>query len=380
MLFRSFFAALLIFLFMSDSALAQKSEVNRAERLMTTGDLNEARALIMQAIDHQETANNARAWYVYGQIYQELMKAQGVTRDWFGESVKGYQNALRFSGESSNYHNLADMSLQGMYNDALNAGAMDYQQGEMEEAYTKFEMATLAMPQDTTGWLYAGVVAQGLENPANVLYNFRKLAALGHRSKDVYNSILYYELNLERDTTRALQTVRTARGLFPGDDDFHRQEINLLIKTGEIVNARAELEESIRRNPGDANLLFNLGFLYEELGMGGKAVELYTRSLEADENYFDAAYNLGVYYYNLAADLYAEANALSIEEYGKRGEALEDRAREYLKTAQPHFEKSSELRPYEPVIWSSLSTIYTRTGQDDKGKAAYDKYQELVEG
>lgn len=272
------------------------------------------------------------------------------------------------------------MNLQRLYNDALNTGATEYQQGKMEEAYANFELATLAMPQDTTGWLYAGLVAQNLEDPEKVLLNYRKLIGLDYMNIDVYKTIVYFGLSFERDTTATFQVLEMGRSKFPEEEFFYREQINLLIQTGRVAEARTRLEESVRRNPDDANLLYNLGFLYEQSGRVEDAIETYKRSIAVNENYFDALYNLGVLYYNRAADRFSAAYIRREEGSEEQGDRLEAEAGELLNEALPYFKRASHLRPDEPIIWNTLAIIYTRTGSEEQAEAAYKKYEELMEG
>ena len=363
-------------------AFAQNAAVNKADRFRQSGDLVQAKENIDEAIVHEKTLDKGRTWFVYGQVYEDIFNSedpavQGLAENPLAEAIKGYNKAQELDREGSNYHTLAGFNLDNLWGGLLNRGATAFQEEDNAEAIKWFDKAKMIKPEDTTAYLYAGIAAQGIEEYDAVLENFKSLIELGYENLDVYNSVIYYTRAHSMDTVGALDWTQKAREVFPDDDNLRKQEVNLLIQTGRIEDAKNGLEEAIAKEPDNANLLFNLGYLYEELGDEENAIANYEKAIEADPNYFDAVYNVGVLYYNRAADLYKEANDLPIREYDRRGKALEDEAKENLRLSMPYLEKSAEIRPEEAIIWNTLSTIYTRLGMSDKAQNAFAKYEEL---
>ncbi|HAA17229.1 MAG TPA: hypothetical protein DCP28_00085, partial [Cytophagales bacterium] len=366
-------------------ALAQPSAVNKADRFRQVPDLAQAKENIDLAIEHEKTMGKGRTWFVYGQVHEDIFNSEDPTVQALDEmclehAITGYEKTIEIEREGSNYHTLAGFQLENIWGGLLNRGATAYQDGDNENALKWFDKAKLVKPEDTTAYLYAGISAQGIDDIPAALENFRTLVELGYSDVAIYNSIIYYTKNFEKDTLGALDWTRKAREQFPSDDDLRKQEVNLLIETNQLDDARAGIVEAIEAEPDNANLYFNLGYLYETEGDDEKALENYRKAVEIDPEYFDAVYNIGVYYYNTAADLYKEANELTISEYNKRGKEIEEEARVNLRESMPFMESASELRPEEPIIWNTLSTIYTRLDMGDKAEAAYNKYEELAGG
>lgn len=366
-------------------AFAQNSAVNKADRFRQNGDLVKAKEFIDQAIVHDKTKGKGRTWFVYGQVSDDILNSEDPAVNALDpmaleHALQGYQKAMELEREGSNFHTLSSLNIENLWGGLLNRGANFYQEGDNQMAMEWFDKAKLVKPEDTTAYLYSGISAQSIEDYAAVLTNFRKLVELGYNDVSVYNSIIYYTKSFEKDTASTLEWVRKAREVYPSDGELRKQEVNLLIQSGRIEDAKNGLLEAISDEPGNANLLFNLGYLYEVLEERDLAVENYKAAIDADPEYFDAVYNLGVYFYNEAADLYKEANDLPLREYDQKGKALEDQARGSLAESMPYMEKAVELRPEEPIIWNTLSTIYTRLSMADKAEAAYNKYEELSGG
>ena len=104
--------------------------------------------------------------------------------------------------------------------------------------------------------------------------------------------------------------------------------------------------------------------------MQDEAVEAYAKSLEIKADYFDANYNLGALYFNMAVQMVNEANdmwkpRMSKDEATKQKE-LEDGGKAMFSTALPYLEKALEVEPEDRETLRSLRDIYARVGMDEK--------------
>jgi len=101
-----------------------------------------------------------------------------------------------------------------------------------------------------------------------------------------------------------------------------------------------------------------------------KAESAYKKSIEIDDAYFDAYFNIGVLYNNRAAFVYEKIKDIKSDtEYAK---AKKDADQVYL-AAVPYFEKAHELRPDDVQVIQQLVKLYGKTGDDAKWKAMKDK-------
>ena len=93
------------------------------------------------------------------------------------------------------------------------------------------------------------------------------------------------------------------------------------------------------------------------------ASEAYTKAMQLNPNYFEAAYNLGAMYVNKAAMINDVANKLPFDQ-SEKFDQMKKEADSYLVKAVPYLEKAAELDPKDINTLYSLKQIYARTGTD----------------
>ncbi|MEL6348920.1 MAG: tetratricopeptide repeat protein [Myxococcota bacterium] len=372
-----------LWLFRAD-AHAQASALKKAERYQEAGDLAAAIAQIEKATSHRKTEGRARTWFLYGRIYESVATSddaavQALDDDALTKALRGY-NQARTLETGSDWATLSELQRDSLYNTFLNKGATAFQAADNAAALRFFTLAQQVKPDGRDAYMFAGIAAQEMEDVPNTLLNFRKRVELGGAEIMIYQSIIYYTRRDEDDLEGALKWTRKGRVAYPENTDLMKQEISLLIELGRSEEARETLIKTIEAEPDNANLRFNLGYLEEVVGNNDAAIAAYERALQIDPDYFDAIYNLGVYYFNGAADLYNAANALPIREYKTRGPELEAQAKRLLEKALPFMSRAAELQPDEAFIWNTLYTIHTRLGNDAQAEVAFRRYKALSGG
>jgi tetratricopeptide (TPR) repeat protein len=359
---------------------AQNSNVRKADRALENGDLQEAKELINEAVEHEKTMNDPKTWYTRGTIYQAMLNEDGYSDDLVKEASKSYDKVFELVSDGDKYFMLTDLKIQELWGGFINQGSEAYSAQNFEEAVKAFEKALLVLPEDTTATLYAGVASQQLKDNQTALKYYYRLIDLDYHDSDIYGSIISIERYANEDMEKALEVTRMAKEQFPDNDTFEKQEINLLIESGQVDVAKDRINEAIEKDPENANLYFNLGYLYEQLEQPEKAEEAYLKAIEIDPEYLDANYNYAVYYYNKAADLFAEARDMDLQTYRKKGKKIEEEGIGYLEKAKPYFEKSLELAPEELAIIETLQTLYTQLGENDKAEEMMNKADAIKNG
>ena len=160
----------------------------------------------------------------------------------------------------------------------------------------------------------------------------------------------------------------------------HFDQALKFIQDGRLDEARIYLEELLRQDPRNADLLYNLGMLFTDQGEPDKAIELLQHCIEFDPSHVNAHVALG-YAYQRAGDLerakkysikaldidpnnpYALKNLGGI--FGKEGDNL--RAFNYIR-------RSFEIDPDDPQIVYGLAFTYKCLG-DFEGA---DKYFRIL--
>lgn len=368
------------FFLMIGQAFAQNSNVRKADRALENGDLEEAKELINEAVEHEKTKDDPKTWYTRGTIYQAILNQKGYSEELVKEASKSYNKVFDMVDQTDKYFTLTDLKVQELWGGFINEGSEAYSAQNFEEAVNAFEKALIVLPEDTTATLYAGIASQQLKDNKTALKYYYRLIDLDYHEPDIYGSIISIERYANEDLDKALEVVRMAKEKFPENDEFNKQEINLLITAERVDEAKDRINEAIEKEPENANLYFNLGYLYEQLEQPEKAEEAYLKAIEIDPEYLDANYNYAVYYYNKAADLFAKARNMDLQTYRKKGKAIEEEATGYLKKAKPYFEKSLEIAPEELAIIETLQTLYTQLGENDKAEEMMNRADKLKEG
>jgi len=91
----------------------------------------------------------------------------------------------------------------------------------------------------------------------------------------------------------------------------------------------------------------------------------YTKSLEADENYYDALYQLGAYYYNEGVEIRKKVDNMDMDTYKKEGKAVEASVSAKYEQALPYFEKAFKNKKEEDLK-EVLKQIYKALKLDAK--------------
>ncbi|MFA0963933.1 tetratricopeptide repeat protein [Roseivirga sp. BDSF3-8] len=374
--------ALIVTVVAFSGSMAQKKTLRDAEKALRKEEYSEAMQLISEAEQHEETGSDSKTYFVKGQIYAGVAEnAPDLEEDALEKSIKAYQKVVEMTDEKDKYNGLAALQLNQLYTNHLNAGATAYQSGDLETAYNEFEVASMADPMDTTAVLYAGVAAQQLENYENALKHYYTLIDdLDYTGQDVYSSVILFELDVNEDPEKALEVLGRARELYPENQDFMTQEINILIEQERADEARAKLQEAIKNNPDNATMYYNLGYLNDEMGKEDEAMAAYKNAIEIRPDYYEANFNVAVAYYNKAADLLKEANNLDLKEYQKKGPKMEQEAKGYMEKSLPYLEKAHELKPEEVIIIETLQAVYTRLGMNDKAMEMKEKAEAMYDG
>jgi hypothetical protein len=91
----------------------------------------------------------------------------------------------------------------------------------------------------------------------------------------------------------------------------------------------------------------------------------YTKALEADENYYDALYQLGAYYYNEGVEIKKKVDNMDMDTYKKEGKAVEASVSAKYEQALPYFEKAFKNKK-EDDLKEVLKQIYKSLKLDAK--------------
>jgi hypothetical protein len=387
------------------SAFAQKTKIREARDYLTNQNYKKAIPAINEAVANAETKDDAEAWFVRGAAYlQKALDSSIQAPEALGESYRSLVKALTIKPDYSSDINPV------LYSHALitfNMGVASYGNKDFTSAYNQFmKIATIynagggkrfinnkefteLLPSAKTNAAYAALA--GKRNK-DALTLFTELKNAGSKDPSVYQSIIaiYQEQN---NDAAMLATINEARSLFPNDVTFRNLELNYYITSGQQDVLLGKLEAAVKTDPGNAELLFNLGNLYERAAfpknatgiamsspanfsdLFSKAETTYQNAIAANPSIADYHYNFGVLYYEYASEITRQMNTIkgtSAAENEKYDALLAERAALFAK-AQPQFEsayslldeRNSQLTTEEKITYRNvmigLREIYSRT-------------------
>ncbi len=367
-----------LFGFLAISVFAQNSAVNKANAAIPKGDFAEAKELIDLAIVHEKTMDKGRTWYVRGLVYNGIIasedpEVQALDDDAATKAFESFSKVKEFEKEGSNYYTLTEIQEGQLYSNVYNKGAADYQAEEYMAAYKSFNELTMINPKDTIGYIYAGYCAEAADEYDLALEQYYALMELDDCPKNIYSQTLVILEQQKDDLEKALEITALAMERYPDDQTFDKTQIALFIKMDRTDEARSALEEALKAEPENANLWYNLGYLYGEVGEFDKSVDSYQKSIDADPSYIDSYINLAYGYTEKAKVIRKEAMDMDIKTYRERGKPIEAAADVYYKLALPVLEKAAEIQPEDEAILESLSGLYVRLKMNDKAKVISDK-------
>ncbi len=390
----------LIFIFsilISPLAFSQytpKGKISKADIALNAGKLDEAKAEVDKAFEIDakgKVTTSPKSWYTKAKIYKAIYTNDGEFSDLDPEAldkaIEGYQKAIEIEGKETGYYTIfANQELGGLYNSTIDAGATAYNEDDFEKAYDEFSNALKVRPGDSIALLYAGSVAQEMDDIDKALKMYETMIEEGKAPETVYSTVIYFYKSNKEDEETAMEYTDMAIKQFPENKSFMQEKIVYLITSGKSKEAEEQLLAEIKENPEDAVLYFELGYLYDEQDNDEKALEAYGKAFEVDPTYYDAIFNYAIVYYNQAADIIKKFNDkplganYSAAAYAKEEKATYDKASVYFKKALPYLEQAYEIKPDDTKLLEILGGVYNQLGMSDKYNEISKKLEAIEPG
>lgn len=394
---------------MAAPTFAQESVVKQVERMAKKdgANLDEARNLIAPALTHPETANSAYAWYVAGLIeekavdagYMNLSLGKEIDEPKFYKAVEAmtdyYMKADSLDALPNEkgkvkrkYDDKIQKGLQTYYQFLVNGGGVAMDSKDFTGAHRMFKkfMDVKKMPlfagtpvaetdsmSMQIGFFSAYAASQMTDNAQGAIAEYESIKSVPFRQNDVYQLLSQSYLNAG-DTAKYISTLEEGSKLFPQENFYLFNMINMYIQKGQHEQAKGFLDKAIAENPQDKQLYFVLATVYEQgFKDTAKAEEAFQKALSIDPEYGDAVIGLGRIYYNQAANIQSEANAITGNQAAY--EKANANAQTLFKKALPFFEKAVKIEPDNMQYLIALRGIYYNLKMDDK----YNEMEKLIQ-
>lgn len=386
-----------MFALLTVQLVAQTSKVRTCVFALQAGDLEKAQLAIEEAIVHEKTMADPKAWFNRGETYLRIHTSEDYAYLDSNALEKAYTSYMK-SMDYDSKGEYTDDNLRGLdiiRNIYFGVGTEALQAGEYEATYMAFDRTLgifslivantpaelLTTTVDTVSMFYKAYAAQNLDKREEAMETYVQLVDMGFKDKFVYD-LLSKMYVADEKYDEALAVVRKGQEILPEDTDLLIDELNIYLAQGNADQAVDRFEKAIELEPENADLRFALGTILDKLyekaladgdtekaeGYLAKLIEAYEGALEIDPEYFKAAYNVGVLFFNEAVEVSKEMNNLPLSAKAEY-DAMEEEMTALMLKAKPYLEKAHELDPTDLGTMKALKEIYLRgNDMDNFGK------------
>ena len=388
------------------AAYAQKTvkpNLGKTLTLYQEGKISEAKEMIDAATTYEKTMNDGKTWYYRGLIYSVIdttASLKSLAEDPLSVALESFKKADEIDKEGKKYFTTdkttfavqtKDQQVEMFANYHLTKGIGAIQSDEpnydasitsLNKTIKIFENALTKYSNDTLTYYVLGLATYNAEKHDEAIEAMKKYLEKGGTRKDAY-VIMYQIYNGPKDNKeKALEVLREAKTKMPGNSDFPRLEIGILIDLNRVSEAKDGLEKAVAKDPEDKVLRFYLAYANQQMKNYDEAKKQYLEALRIEPTYYEAQY-----YYTSIFLLDVEAFTKKINELGisagdqkKKTELFQGRVKKSEEVI-PMLEKLDRMKaPDKDLqidVLEKLKLLYYYTADDAKSKAVSAKLKVL---
>jgi tetratricopeptide (TPR) repeat protein len=370
----------LLILFSGCSVLSplQKSKYLTLSNLIDTGKYTEAKEVVEDMINDEQSVKWARTWYFRGHLcqtaYQEGAKKKDkalleLYPDQLYVAYDSYHKAL-FLDKSGKTEKLIAPKYVVLANDFQKIGEAHFKNKKFAEAFKSFEHALKITESPFLA----------VETDKSLIYNTGLSA---YESNDWDNAIKYlaqlHNQNYSTNVTHLLSSAYLAKGdtikakkvLVEGVEKFNYHEdlvlllTDLLYQTNEPEEALKLLDQVMAKQPSNYVFPYTKGLIFQKSNQYNKAIESYTQANIIAPNELMIYVNAATCYLNIGVDIEESTRTISnnriVQERKVKSVEAFDSALKWL-------DKASEKNSNDPEIESKINELYRTLGAIDRIK------------
>jgi len=244
-------------------------------------------------------------------------------------------------------------------------GNLAYFNNDFKEALDDLKEVSDNFPADSTLALNTAICAQNVQMYDESLKYFKRAKEDSIKNPAVFQKMAQLYI-AKFDNETAVKTLEDGLALNPYNHNLTNDYINLLLDTENYNKAQSLIENNLKVEKGNKLLFFLYGYLQQVGGNNSTAVLAYNKALSTDQNYFDALYQLGLAYVNIANDALKKSEADKNAQYDS-----------LINRAQFSLLRANEINPNDKRTVQLLIEIYTRKNAQDKVQELKRKLQEF---
>lgn len=348
---------------------------------------DKAKTAIDEAVEHEKTIKDPKAWFYRGRIYQQIYQDSAfhhLCENPLKEVVESFEKSLEYDAKNKykkEVVNLYNIALQQIRNEAINAlKAADYQ-----KSYEMFEVLvqgsantnTMALNEVYDGAaFYAGYTAEETGNieRAHAFYD-QAIAENREMVRSFIRKALLYQKN--QDTVAFVSTMQKGIETVEDNKNILLLLIDYYNKEKKMDEALVYINQAIAKDPENVKLYQAQGDILSAMDRIEEAQASYNKAMEIDPDNVDVMFNTGTLFFNRAAEYKNEANQLPIDQEKEYTELLAKAVNEFKQSAK-YFERAHELAPDDKQILETLKKIYMNIRNEEGISEKLDKVNELL--
>ena len=347
---------------------AQKKNVSGAEgKLYEPMDLAGARTMIEAAMANPETANDAKTYWVAGEVYYKTFESQDMNR----QLNKEYSQA----------------TIDECLTKAIDAYKKCYElelipdaKGKVKQKYSK--QIPTKVEADAKYLINAGLANYNEKNYAQAVADWTKyievadyafMAKANMKADSLYTDIKYYTVNAAtsaKDNKTAIKYMEQLKK----EPKYSQQMYEWLYSTykeeGNDAKVASTLKEAVDKYPTNSYFIGSLINYYldnkkdaEAIAYVDQAIATSKQALNVEANNFNANFFCGFSYVKKAEAALDKASSIKDN---KKYNAAKTAATEIFKEAIPYLEKARQIDAKDANNLNLLKTCYYRVNNGEK--------------
>lgn len=371
---RYFFPAAFVMLLSMNAVMAQKTQLQIARNsvgklraaIANKQDQKTQLALLGEGIKASESAEKdrtTRKWPETWAIKSYLSSYISILDPNESNSDKYYELALQALDTARRFDKFEDNSgLIAASNYNINIkkqqkGNAAFEKNDYQSAFDYLKQVSDFFPNDSTLAVNSGLSAEALKKDNEALTYFKRAKENGMRNPVLFQKMAAIYTG-QLDNNEAIRIIEEGIRLNPYSALLSNTYINLLLDNERYAEATKVIENTLKVETRDKLLYFLYGYLHQKNTNLSTSELAYNKSIELDQNYFDALYQLGLVYINIGNQALNNPD----KDVSKFSASL-NRAEVILLRAH-------DVKKKDKQTTNLLIEIYTR-------KNRYDKVQEL---
>lgn len=358
-----------------------------------TGNINQARKLIEQALNNEYTKNDAETWGVAGEVYMKLYKEENNKTYFEGreyDTVAMYNNLVKMFECFNRCDSLEQIpndkgrtstacrdkfasELDGNRTNLINGGIFYFNRrhdyAKAYEIFSKYyEVADMPMFQRFN---------EENENYAKYAVEFAYFPTLAAYQMGDYKKVLKYcDLGVEdeengkacyqfkcmayenlQDTANWIKSLKEGIEKFPTEDYYYLRLLTYYDQSEKMDEMEGFVDEMLEKNPDKAYNHYVKGYLKQNQKKYEEAIDAYEAARAKDSTLVEAYINEGLCYM-FEANNYMDSQS-NVKYNSPAYKQVLETEKSYYQKALPLYEKVRELAPDDTKKWGQqLYSIY----------------------